>query len=143
MAITVRKNFPVTGLSCASCAANVEKTLSGQPGVKSATVNYASSTVWVEYNPETTTPPGLRSVVQSSGYDILTDEEEANQQTTIALRESEILRWKTIGASILTIPIVLLGMFLMDFPYANWIMLVLATPVVFWLSNVLFSIKFV
>ena len=135
MAITVRKNFPVTGLSCASCAANVEKTLSGQPGVKSATVNYASSTVWVEYNPETTTPPGLRSVVQSSGYDILTDEEEANQQTTIALRESEILRWKTIGASILTIPIVLLGMFLMDFPYANWIMLVLATPVVFWFGR--------
>ncbi len=138
MAITVRKNFTVSGLSCASCAANVEKTLSGQPGVKSATVNYASSTVWVEYNPEATSPTGLRNVVQSSGYDIITDEAEAGQQAEVTLRASEILKRKTIGASLLTIPIVILGMLFMDFPYANWIMLFLATPVVFWFGRSFF-----
>ena len=138
MAITVRKNFPVTGLSCASCAANVEKTLNSQPGVKSAAVNYASSSVWLEYNPASTTPEGLRNIVQSSGYDLITGEEEFSQQAEIALRESDILKWKTIGASLLTIPIVILGMFLMDFPYANWIMLVLATPVVFWFGRSFF-----
>ena len=135
MAVTVRKNFPVSGLSCASCAANVEKTLSSQPGVKSASVNFASSTVWVEYNPEDTTPTGLRNVVQSSGYDIITDEEEAGKQSEVTLRASEILKRKTIGAALLTIPIVILGMFLMDFPYANWIMLIMATPVVFWFGR--------
>ena len=135
MAITVRKNFPVSGLSCASCAANVEKTLSVQPGVKSASVNFASSTVWVEYNPEATNPSGLRNIVQSSGYDIITDEEEASQQAEVILRDSEILKRKTIGAAVLTIPIVILGMFLMDFRYGNWIMLVLATPVVFWFGR--------
>ena len=135
MAVTVRKNFPVSGLSCASCAANVEKTLSSQPGVKSASVNFASSTVWVEYNPEDTTPTGLRNVVQSSGYDIITDEEEAGKQSEVTLRESAILKRKTIGAALLTVPIVILGMFLMDFPYANWIMLIMATPVVFWFGR--------
>jgi len=135
MAITVRKNFPVTGLSCASCAANVEKTLSVQPGVKSAAVNYASSTVWLEYNPDATNPTGLRNVVQSSGYDIITEEAESGQQKEIALRESQILKQKTIGATIFTIPIVVLGMFMMDFPNANWIMLFLATPVVFWFGR--------
>ena len=138
MAITVRKNFPVSGLSCASCAANVEKTLNDQSGVKSASVNFASSTVWVEYNPEVTTPAGLRNMVQSSGYDIITDEEEASHQGEVALRESEILKRKTISASLFTIPIVILGMFLMDFPHANWIMLILATPVVFWFGRTFF-----
>jgi len=135
MSTTVRKNYPVSGLSCASCAANVEKTLSNQPGVKSASVNFASSTVWVEYNPDATSPTGLRSVVQSSGYDIITDEQEATQQAEVILRESVILKRKTISAAILTLPIVILGMFYMDLPYVNWIMLVLATPVVFWFGR--------
>ena len=138
MAITVRQNFPVSGLSCASCAANVEKTLNNQPGIKSASVNYASSTVWIEYNPETTSPKGFRRVVQSTGYDIITDQVEANLLQEAIRRESEILKWKTIGASVFTIPIVILAMLLMHFPYADWIMLVLATPVVFWFGRSFF-----
>ena len=138
MAITVRKNFPVSGLSCASCTANVEKTLNSQPGVKNASVNYASSTAWVEYYPEDTTPKVFRKVVQSTGYDIITDETEANQRAEVTLRESEILKRKTIGASLLTVPIVILGMFLMNFPYSSWMMLVLSTPVVFWFGRTFF-----
>ena len=135
MSITIRKNYPVSGLSCASCAANVEKTLNGQPGVKSASVNFASSTVWVEYSPETTNPKGLRSAVQSSGYDIITDEQEATQQAEVILRESEILKRKTLSAAILTLPIVILGMFFMDLLYVNWVMFILATPVIFWFGR--------
>ena len=138
MTVTERKNFPVSGLSCASCAANVEKTLNSQPGVKSASVNFASSTVWVEYNPEATSLTDLRKAVQSSGYDIITDEREATQQAEVILRESEVLKRKTWSAAILTLPIVILGMFFMDFPYVNWIMLVLATPVVFWFGRAFF-----
>jgi len=135
MSTTVRKNYPVSGLSCASCATNVEKTLNNQPGVKSASVNFASSTVWVEYNPEATSPNSLRNAVRSSGYDIITDQQEATQQAEVILRESEILKRKTWSAATLTLPIVVLGMFFMDLPYANWIMLILATPVVFWFGR--------
>lgn len=47
----VQETFPVLGMSCASCAVRVEKTLNRQSGVKKATVNYASATVTVEYTP--------------------------------------------------------------------------------------------
>src|SRR5690606_26089438 len=42
---------------------------------------------------------------------------------------------KTIGAIVLAVPLVIIGMFFMDMPYANEIMWVLATPVVFWLGR--------
>ena len=45
--------FPVVGMSCASCATRVEKTLNSQPGVQEASVNYASATVQVAYYPDT------------------------------------------------------------------------------------------
>ena len=44
----------------------------------------------------------------------------------------------TIGAILLALPVVVIGMFLMDMPYANWIMLVLATPVVGWFGRSFF-----
>ena len=132
MESSVRRNFPVTGMSCAVCALSVESMLKSQNGVKSASVNFASSSVWVEYNSSITGSKEFRKAVQSIGYDIITDKKEAHQQEAVTLLESAILKQKTLRAALLTIPIVVIGMFLMDLPYANWIMLVLSTPVVFW-----------
>ena len=132
METTVKKIFPVTGMSCASCALSVESMLKSQNGVNNASVNFASSSVWVEYNPVIISPKEFRKVIQSIGYDIITDEKEAHQQEEVTHRESVILKQKTIRASLLTLPIVVIGMFFMNMSYANWIMLVLSTPVVFW-----------
>ena len=66
---TLKDNFPVLGMSCAACASRVEKTISGQPGVVEASVNYASATVNVEYCPEECSPESLRKAVQDAGYD--------------------------------------------------------------------------
>jgi len=49
---------------------------------------------------------------------------------------------RTIWASILALPVVVIGMFLMDMPYANWIMLFLATPVVGWFGRDFFTSAF-
>ena len=38
-----KRTFPVLGMSCAACAARVDKTLNGQPGVRTASVNYAAA----------------------------------------------------------------------------------------------------
>ena len=48
----IKNTYPVLGMSCASCAARVDKTLNGLPGVYQATVNYATAVAQVEYNPE-------------------------------------------------------------------------------------------
>jgi len=142
METTIKNNFPVTGMSCASCAASVESMLKSQPGIIIATVNFAASSVWIEYNPDIIKPETFREVIQSIGYDLIYDEKEASQQEEIKQHESTILKQKTIFSAILTFPVVVIGMFLMDLPYANWIMLVLSTPVVFWFGRGFFVTAF-
>lgn len=142
MGTTIKNNFPVTGMSCASCATSVESMLKSQNGIISATVNFAASSVWVEYNPEITNPKSFREVIQSIGYDLIYDEKEATQQEEIKQHESAILKRKTIFSAILTLPVVIIGMFMMNLPFANWIMLVLSTPVVFWFGRGFFVTAF-
>ena len=132
---TVKNNFPVTGMSCAACAASVESMLNNQPGVIAATVNFAASSVWVEYQSAETNPSKFREALQSVGYDLLFDENEVNKQEEIKQHESVILKQKTVSAGLFALPVFLIGMFAMNMPYANWIMLVLATPVVFWFGR--------
>ncbi|MFA9389436.1 MAG: heavy metal translocating P-type ATPase [Prolixibacteraceae bacterium] len=135
MNTTIKNNFPVTGMSCASCAVSVESMLNSQPGIVSASVNFAASSVWVEYQPGKTNPQAFRSTLQSIGFDLLADEEEASHQEEIKEHESILLKRKTIYAALFTLPVVVIGMFMMNLPFANWIMLVLATPVVFWFGR--------
>lgn len=132
---TVKNNFPVTGMSCAACAASVESMLNSQPGVIAATVNFAASSVWIEYQTGETNPSIFREALQSVGYDLLFDETEVSKQEEIKQHESVILKQKTIFAGLFALPVFLIGMFAMEMPYANWIMLVLATPVVFWFGR--------
>jgi Cu2+-exporting ATPase len=138
MASTVKKNFPVTGLSCASCAANVERNLKSQKGVTAATVNYANSTAWVEYVPGAVKPQDLKSAIQSIGYDLLVEDEGQSQQEEAQQKHYTRLKSNTIWASVLALPVVIIAMFLMHIPYANWIMLVLAAPVVGWFGRSFF-----
>jgi P-type Cu2+ transporter len=142
MGTTVKNNYPVTGMSCASCAISVESMLKAQHGVINATVNFAASSVWVEYNPEITNPKSFREVIQSIGYDLISDKKEADQQEEIKQHESVILKRKTVFSAILTLPVVVIGMFMMNLPFANWIMLVLSTPVVFWFGRGFFITAF-
>lgn len=132
---TIKNNFPVTGMSCAACAASVESVLNSQPGVVSAAVNFAASSVWVEYQTGETNPSKFREALQSVGYDLLFEEQEVNKQEEIKQHESIILKQKTIFAGLFALPVFLIGMFAMNMPYANWIMLVLSTPVVFWFGR--------
>ena len=72
----IKQTFPVLGMSCASCAARVDKTLNGQPGVQEASVNYASATAQVTFDDEVCSPSILKAVVQYAGYDLLIDAQE-------------------------------------------------------------------
>ena len=61
-------HIPVTGMTCASCQANVQKTLLKQPGVKDATVNLMMRDAAISYDPSVITPEGLVEVIRSTGY---------------------------------------------------------------------------
>lgn len=129
---TVKKNFPVLNMSCASCASSSQSILETQPGVVNVAVNYANATAQVEYIPTITDPHKLKAALQGIGYDLMIDESEVAKDELEELHRQkfEKLKKKTIGSVLLSIPTVIIGMFLMDLPYANYIMWALATPVV-------------
>jgi len=129
---TIKKSFPVTGMSCASCAANVESTLKEEPGVVNAAVNYANSSASVEYIPGVADVRHFKQSVQSSGYDLIVEENEAASEKLEKQKENDYrsLRKKTIFAVIFSVPTVLVAMVFMNIPYADYIMWALATPVV-------------
>ncbi len=134
---TVQETFPVLGMSCASCAARVDKTLNHQPGVSKAAVNYASGAVTVEYDPAQCSPEALQQAVQAAGYDLLIKKDENTLEEAEQAHEQRYrdLKFRTTWAIVLSVPIVIIGMFFMNMPYANLIMWALSTPVVFWLGR--------
>lgn len=133
MAKIIKKTYPVTDLACAACAARVEKVLGEQAGVKSASVNFATSTANVEFDSGTCSPENLQKVVRDAGYDIiLNDPEESAEELEKKQAENyKKLRNRTLWAILLSIPVVIIGMFFMHMPYADLIMFLLSTPVVF------------
>ena len=138
----VHQTFPVLEMSCAACAVSVESMLGNTPGVNKATVNYASQSATVDYDPTVVVPAGLQQVVQSIGYDLVVDvEDPAGVQQEAQQRQYELLKKRTIWAALLSVPVVLIGMLSMNapvIPYANYLMMALSAPVVFGLGRSFF-----
>src|ERR1035437_603106 len=110
METSVKKSFSVTGLSCASCALSVESMLKSQKGVLNASVNFAASTVLLEYNPSTSDVNDFKQAVQSIGYDMITDEKQSLKLEEVIRNESALLKHKTIWATVFTLPVVIVAM---------------------------------
>jgi Cu2+-exporting ATPase len=134
-----KETFPVLEMSCASCAVSVATMLQSVPGVHAASVNYADQTAQVSYDDSSVTPEALRNVIRGIGYDLVIDTQNRGQVQEQAQRDHySALKKRTIAALLLSAPVVVIGMFLMDMPYANWIMLLLSTPVIFYLGRQFF-----
>jgi len=67
-----RIEIPVTLMSCASCAAHIEKALSAAKGVRSASVNFAAEKAIVSYDPSLINVSGLVSIIREQGYGVST-----------------------------------------------------------------------
>jgi len=137
---TVKKNFPVLNMTCASCAAGTEGTLKALTGVVNASVNYANASAQVEYIPSIISAQQLKKAIQSTGYDLVIEENEEAKESLEALHNEryKLLRRKTIVAIVLSVPLVVIGMFFMNMPYANYIMWALSTPIVLILGKQFF-----
>ena len=66
---TARLLLPIEGMTCATCAARVEKSLCALPGVK-ATVNLASEQAEVEFDPARATPTAMVEAIARAGYEV-------------------------------------------------------------------------
>ena len=113
-------------MTCASCAARVERKLNKVDGVR-ATVNYATEKAEVSY-PDTLSVQDLVEVVEAAGY-------TAKQPEPVAADDNDTgpLRRRLIVAAVLTVPLLALAMVpAWQFGYWEWVSLVLAAPVVTW-----------
>jgi Cu2+-exporting ATPase len=134
--IVISKIYPVTGMSCANCAARIGTFIKTVPGIVDGSVNFADNSIKVEFLPEITTPAEIRKAVRSIGYDIIIDESNSQKlKEEVQQQYLKKIRINMIGAAALSIPLIIFSMFLADIPYANYIMMFLATPVVFWFGK--------
>jgi Cu+-exporting ATPase len=75
-----RLELPITGMSCASCAANLERGLRDLTGVEEASVNFATSRAAVRFDPKLLDTAALVEAVRSSGYDVAVSSVELQVQ---------------------------------------------------------------
>ena len=134
---TIKQTFPVLDMSCAACATRVDKTLNQQEGVSRASVNYASAMATVEYDPSICSPESLKAAIQEVGYDLVIEKGEVADREVEDAHTAKYkkLKIRTTWAILLSLPVAIIGMFFMDMPYANYVMWLLSTPVVFGLGK--------
>ncbi|HAT1503762.1 heavy metal translocating P-type ATPase [Corynebacterium striatum] len=133
----VHLDLGVSGMTCTSCSSRVERKLNKVDGVE-ATVNFATESASIEYDPSTSTPDSLIEVVRGAGYDAfaLTEEQEADSEETAnpvdearAQEAKDLLRRTIISAAIST-PIMVVSMLpALQFTNWQWAAAILATIV--------------
>jgi Cu+-exporting ATPase len=137
-----RSELPVEGMTCASCAARVERGLGGLPGVRGATVNFATRRATVVYDPAAPGPDTFRARVADLGYSVPVAPPDGHRAEgslasagTAPGAEAELhaLRRRLVVAALLTVPLVAISMVpALGFDGWQWVAGALAAPVVFW-----------
>ena len=91
-----KRTIPVVGMACSSCSAHVEKTLSEQKGVASASVNLATRAALVEYDDAVITLEQMKAAVNAIGFDLVIEQDRSVEE--IERREYSLLKRKTLLA---------------------------------------------
>jgi Cu+-exporting ATPase len=123
-----RSDIAVEGMTCAACANRIQRSLTKLDGVSEARVNFANGRATVVHDPSVADDQ-LRIAIERLGYEapISSDHDEAEQRREADLRR----RW--IVAIVLGVPVVALSMVPpLQFDGWEWVVAVLATPIVFW-----------
>ncbi len=132
-----KTTLEITGMHCASCSAVINKALSKAEGVKSANVNLTTNKATVEYDEAKTEIPLLIETIKKKGYGA-SEAKKNDADKESKAREKEINDYKRRFhiSLIFTVPVFILGMFFMKnpIPYQEIIMLLLATPVQFYIA---------
>ncbi|HEX9530238.1 MAG TPA: heavy metal translocating P-type ATPase, partial [Acidimicrobiales bacterium] len=125
-------DLDIGGMTCASCAARIEKVLARQPGVSRAGVNYATARANVAYDPARTGLHALTAEVERIGYQA-TPVASASERPPDAERAEE-RAWlrRVLVAWPLGITVFVLLLVDMGAPWARWTAAVLTLPIQFW-----------
>ena len=136
-----KQSLGISGMHCASCALTIEKKLNKQPGVKSATVNFATEKASVEYDYAKCSEEKIIQTVKDAGYQatpIMMDDDKSmshgEHDHAAMLRENEIKKERNIFiiSLVLALPILILSMALKNMSFYSLItQVILATIIQF------------
>lgn len=127
------ESYPILNMTCASCASSSQAFLRRQEGVITADVNYANTSGTIKYIPTQTTAEKLKEQLSTIGFDLVIPTEDDDilpYDEMIALR-LHLQQNNTIAATLLGIPLFVIGMFFMDWEWANFTMWILSSMILF------------
>ena len=133
-------DLPISGMTCAACAARIEKTLNRLPGV-SAAVNFATERAHIEYPAATLAPADLIAAVRKAGYDAqepAAGGDEARKAERLASYHGDLRLF--IISALLTLPFAALMLYMLTGAHhAAWFpplaQLIISLPVQFWIGG--------
>ena len=127
----------IGGMTCASCAARIEKKLNKMPGV-SASVNYATEKARVHFSAGVA-PEDLVATVEATGYTAALpappSQDQPAEDAGQRAKDEEAAAWRQrlLVSAVLTVPVLLMSMVpALQFDNWQWLSLTLASPVVVW-----------
>jgi P-type Cu2+ transporter len=127
-----KDTFPVLDMSCAGCAMNVEKKVRSLPGVREASVNFAASSLLVEYDSAKINAWQIQAEVRAIGYRlIIPDESTEEKQEDARLRSYKQMKINVFVAWLFSVPLMIVSMAFTDWEPAHWVMLLLVLPIMF------------
>lgn len=93
----MKRTFPVVGMACASCSANVERKLASLRGITSVSVSLAGRSALIDYDASTITPEEMKQAITDIGYDLVVEEDRSveaiERQAYTLLRRRTLLSW--------------------------------------------------
>ena len=145
-----KQTYKIHGMHCASCVATIERALSKTAGVHSTSVNFASESVLIEFDEKIISPSNLAKIVNETGYHLEINSQTEKEKPAMGSHEHnhaemergeqiKEMKRKLIIGGILSL-FIFLGSFPEWFSFVpkilnnNWALLLLTTPVQFWVG---------
>ena len=104
----MKKTFPVIGMACSACSANVENKLRSIVGINEASVNLVGRTALIDYDPSQVSIEKIKQEISNIGYDLVIDEEQSVEQ--LEAISFKLLKRKTLLAWLFSILIMCFSM---------------------------------
>ena len=126
-------DLSITGMSCNACAMSIEKGLNAVPSVE-ASVNFATESCRVSYDPGSASAQQLMEVVAGLGYGARLEQDTTPDMLDAEVRERvAMLRARLTGSLVLGLPVVALSMVpVLQFDGWQWVAFALSLPVATW-----------
>ncbi len=122
--LEVNARYPLTGMSCVSCAGSIATMLNQLNGIQEAHVNFSDHSLLIKFNPELIDPEGIQHEIQQLGFGMLLpvkDGDSFQEELNFRAKQLKKARILAISALVLSLPTAVLGMFFMHWAPGYWV----------------------